>query len=153
MLWKSVDLKKGVIQIERTDYFQPKSEDSAGEADLAPELVEIFRRFKASANGEFVIESQNPPRYHVSRANYRAEADFAALYEWLGSKGVSARKKLHELRKECGAVIANNMGIFAASRALRHADIRITSQFTRTKKSGLRPGLTRFCPRRRAPAN
>jgi hypothetical protein len=103
--------------------------------------VEILRGFKARAKGDFVIESPNPPRYHISRANYRAQIEFEALYRWLAGKGVTARKKLHELRKECGAVIANTLGIFAASRALRHADIRITSQYYSDKKVRITTGL------------
>jgi len=141
LLWRSVDFDKAVIRIERTEYFQPKSEDSAAEVDMAPQFVEIMRQFHAHAKGEFVIESPNPPRYHTSRANYRAELEFEALYTWLADKGVSARKKLHELRKECGAVIANSMGIFAASRALRHSDIRITSQYYADKKVRITTGL------------
>ncbi len=141
LLWRSVDLDKAVIRIERTEYFQPKSEDSIAEVDLAPELVEVFRKFHSDAKGDFVIESKNPPRYHLSRANYRAELEFSGLYTWLDSKGVAARKKLHELRKECGAVIANSMGIFAASRALRHSDIRITSQYYSDKKVRITTGL------------
>ncbi len=100
--------------------------ESAAEIDLAPDLVETFRVFHSKAKGKFVIESDNPPRYRLSRANYRAELEFFGSYAWLGSKGVSVRKKLHELRKECGAVIANGLGIFAAYRALRHGDIRIS---------------------------
>jgi integrase len=141
LLWSSVDFEKQVIRIERTRYFQPKSEESAAEVDLAPELVAIFRVYRESAKCEFVIESENAPRYHISRANYRAERDFKALYAWLESKGVSARKKLHELRKECGSVIANSLGIFAASRALRHSDIRITSQYYSDKKVRITTGL------------
>jgi len=141
LLWRSVDLEKGVIRIERTEYFQPKSEDSAAEVDVAPELVEILRGFKKEAKGKFVIESENPPRYHTSRTNYRGERDFESLYAWLAGKGLSARKKLHELRKECGAVIANSLGIFAASRALRHSDIRITSQYYADKKTRITTGL------------
>jgi integrase len=106
LMWSSVDFEKQVIRIERTRYFQPKSEESATEVDLASELVAIFRVYRESAKSEFVIESENAPRYHISRANYRAERNFKALYAWLESKGVSARKKLHELRKECGSVIA-----------------------------------------------
>ena len=141
LLWRSVDLEKAVIRIERTEYFQPKSEDSVAEVDVAPELVELLRVFKADAKGEFVILSKNPPRYHTSRTNYRGEHEFEALYAWLAGKGLSARKKLHELRKECGAVIANSMGIFAASRALRHSDIRITSQYYADKKVRITTGL------------
>jgi hypothetical protein len=54
---------------------------------------------------------------------------------------VTASKKLHELRKECGAVIANTMGIFAASRALRHSDIRLTAQYYADKKVRITTGL------------
>ena len=141
LLWRSVDFDKAVIRIERTEYFQPKSEESVAEVDLAPELIGIFRQFRDAARGDFVIESENPPRYQVSRANYRAEREFHELYQWLESKGVSARKKLHELRKECGAIIANSLGIFAASRALRHSDIRITSQYYSDKKVRITTGL------------
>ncbi len=141
LLWRSVDFDKQVIRIERTEYFQPKSEESVAEVDLAPELAGILKGFSGDASGEFVIESPNPPRYGNSRANYRAENDFKKLYAWLGKHGVSARKKLHELRKECGAVIANNVGIFAASRALRHADIRLTSQYYTDKKVRITTGL------------
>jgi len=141
LLWTSVDFGKAVVRIERTKYFQPKSEESAAEVDLAPELVAIFKAYRKKAKSEFVIESKNAPRYHISRANYRAESDFKALYAWLESKGVSARKKLHELRKECGSVIANSLGIFAASRALRHSDIRITSQYYSDKKVRITTGL------------
>lgn len=88
-----------------------------------------------------MIESANAPRYHLSRANYRAEREFCELYTWLNLHGVSARKKLHELRKECGAVIASSIGIFAASRALRHSDIRITSQYYSDKKVKITTGL------------
>ncbi len=141
LLWRSVDLDRGVIRIERTEYFQPKSEESAGAVDLAPELVEMLRAWKSDGDGEFVIGSPNPPRYETSRTNYRAQREFLALGTWLGAKGVSARKKLHELRKECGAVIANSLGIFAASRALRHADIRTTSQYYTDKKVRITTGL------------
>ena len=102
--------KASPYRIERTEYFQPKSEDSAAEVDVAPQLVDLLPVFKAEAKSEFVIESPNPPRYHTSRTNYRGEREFEALYAWLAGKGLSARKKLHELRKECGAVIANSMG-------------------------------------------
>lgn len=141
LLWRSVDLDRSVIRIERTEYFQPKSQESAGAVDLSPELMEMLRAWKVDARDEFVIVSRNPPRYETSRTNYRAQREFLALGAWLESQGVSARKKLHELRKECGAVIANSLGVFPASRALRHADIRITSQYYADKKMRVTTGL------------
>ena len=71
----------------------------------------------------------------------RPATDGFKLGAWLEGEGVSARKKLHGLRKERGAVIANTLGIFAASRALRHADIRITSQYDADKKVRITTGL------------
>ena len=38
-------------------------------------------------------------------------------------------------------MIANSLGIFAASRALRHSDIRITSQYYADKKVRITTGL------------
>ena len=71
----------------------------------------------------YIGRHKDAPEKH----GHRAPREFLALGAWLESQGVSARKKLHERREERGAVIANSLGIFAASRALRHADIRITS--------------------------
>lgn len=141
LLWRSVDFEKAVIRIERTEYFQPKTDDSVAEVDIAAELAALLRDWKKKTKGEFVIESKNQPAYGKSRSNYRAEAEFQRLYAWLGHKGLTARKKLHELRKECGSVIANTQGIFAASHALRHSDIRMTSQSYTDKKVPITTGL------------
>jgi hypothetical protein len=40
---------------------------------------------------------------------------------------VTAKKPLHELRKELGALITSKYGIYAASRVLRHADLSTTA--------------------------
>jgi hypothetical protein len=48
---------------------------------------------------------------------------------------------LHTLRKEFGSKINDAHGIYAASRALRHADIAITSQHYLDKKSCATVGL------------
>lgn len=141
LLWRQVDFSSAQIRIEATEYFQPKSEDSIAAVDVDEELLALLRGWKAQNKGEFVIESANPPRYHVSRVNYRCEKDFLSLYAWLGSKGITARKKLHELRKELGAVLASEHGIFAAQQMLRHADIRTTQQFYADKKKRISAGF------------
>ncbi len=46
---------------------------------------------------------------------------------WLRERGVAAHKPIHEFRKEVGSIIGGEDGILAASRSLRHSDIRITS--------------------------
>jgi integrase len=141
LLWRQVDFKKGVLSIETTEYFQPKSEDSTAEIDLDDELLALLRGWKARAKGEFVIESPNLPRYDVSRANYRCERDFAVLNRWLKSQGVKAQKPIHEMRKELGAVLASEQGIFAAQRVLRHADVRTTTNYYADKKKRITSGL------------
>jgi len=110
LLWRQIDFNKGVLKIETTEYFQPKSEDSHAAIDLDDELLALLRGWKAQAKSEFVIESPNPPRYHVHRSNYRCEREFEALNRWLKSKGVTAQKPIHELRKELGAVLASEQG-------------------------------------------
>lgn len=41
---------------------------------------------------------------------------------------MTALKPLHELRKEFGSQVCAKYGIYAASRMLRHADIRVTAE-------------------------
>jgi hypothetical protein len=51
---------QSVIRIERTEYFQPKSEDSAAEVDVAPELVAIFRTFKEDLSLSLMVREYAP---------------------------------------------------------------------------------------------
>lgn len=141
LLWRQVDFSKRCVKIETTEFFQPKSEDSHAAIDLEDELLALMRGWKAQAKGEFVLESTNAPRYQHHRTNYRCERDFAALNVWLKKKGVTAQKPLHELRKELGAVLASEVGIFAAQQMLRHADIRTTTNYYADKKQRITSGL------------
>lgn len=140
--WAQVDFAKGVIRIERTEHFQPKSEDSTGEVDVDPELLELLRLWKAgAAAGVFVVESTRAPRHESSRVNYRCEPHFVTLYAWLRKQGITARKPLHELRKELGALLASSQGIFAAQSVLRHAQISTTAAYYVDKKKRITAGL------------
>ncbi len=141
LLWRQVVFTGRQIRIEPTEYFQPKSEESIGVVDLEKPLLALLRGWKAQATGEFVITSKNPPRYQKSRTNYRCESDFNALYAWLRGKGITARKPLHELRKELGAILASKQGIFAAMSVLRHAQISTTAAYYADKKHRITAGL------------
>ena len=88
----------------------------------------MFRGWHAKTTGPFVIEADAEPRSATTYAHYRAQPDFDALTAWLRSKDVTAIKPLHELRKEFGSQLCAKYGIYAASRMLRHADIRVTAQ-------------------------
>src|SRR6266550_4750858 len=88
--WPSFRWAQNVIRIEATQYLQPKSETSAGDVEVDPELMEVFRRYKARAKGSFVIESSVAPRMHATYSHYRCERDFTALTAWLHAHGVTA---------------------------------------------------------------
>ena len=66
---------------------------------------------------------------------------FSSLIFSYRNKGINARRPIHELRKEIGSIIANEQGIFAASRYLRHSDIRITSAIYADKKKKITPAF------------
>jgi len=126
--WPAFRWNDGVIRIEATRYFHPKSEDSLGDVEVDPELLAIFRGFHAREKTSFVVESDVAPRPEATYSHYRCERHFEGLSAWLRAKGVRGNMPLHTLRKEFGSQICAKYGIYAASRALRHADIAITSQ-------------------------
>lgn len=141
LTWAQVDFAKAHLRIERTEYFPPKSEDSVGVVDLDPEMVALLRGWRAQTKGDFVVVSSRPPRHDASRVNYRCEPHFEDLYVWLRKQGVTARKPLHELRKELGALLASSQGIFAAQSVLRHAQISTTAAYYTDKKRRITAGL------------
>jgi integrase len=126
--WPAFRWDDDVIRIEATPYFHPKSEDSVGDVEVDPELLAVFRRFHDRAKTSFVVESTVPPRPGATYSHYRCQRHFEELGIWLRSKGVGGNMPLHTLRKEFGSQICAKHGIYAASHALRHADIGITSQ-------------------------
>lgn len=62
----------------------------------------------------------------------------------LHTKGIRGNKPLHELRKEVGAVIATEQGIYAASKFLRHSDITTTARHYADQKARINVGLGKF---------
>ena len=139
--WPSFRFKDDVIRIEPTQFFHPKSQDSIAEIQIDPEIMAVFRQYRAKAKGAFVIPSGRPPKT-VSRGDYyRCESHFDRLNDWLRSKGVNTQKPLHTLRKEYGSLINKAHGINAASKALRHADISVTNNFYTDSRARVTPGL------------
>ena len=139
--WQAFRWNDGVIRIEATEHFTPKSADSAGDVAIDKELAAMFRGWRAKATGSFVIEADAQPRTGTTYAHYRAQSDYDALLAWLRSKGVTATKPLHELRKEFGSQLCAKYGIYAASRMLRHADIHITAQHYLDQKERVTLGM------------
>lgn len=139
--WRMVDWQNHVIRLEETEWLHLKTQDSAGEITIDPEVSAELREFKAGSQTPFVIASDRPPRNDSARAYYRCEPVFDRLNEWLRGKGVKANKPLHEMRKEIGALVATRHGIFAASRFLRHADITTTARHYAQHKERISVGL------------
>lgn len=139
--WSSLDCEQHRIRVAETDHFRPKNIESAGDVEIDPELVEILMAYQKTALGKFIVHSQNPPRSEATYQYYRCQNEFDKLVKWLRSKGVRARKPLHEMRKEFGSLLCARGGIYEASRALRHADIRTTSAHYLDKKHRVTVGL------------
>jgi integrase len=141
LLWAAFRFDEGILRIQATEFFSPKTEDSIGDIVLEPELISLFRGYHARASGAFVIESPNPPRLALRHEIYRCERIFESLIAWLRGKGVDTKTPLHTLRKEFGSLINRRHGIHAASLALRHANIAVTSLHYVDSRPRATPGL------------
>jgi integrase len=125
--WAAFRWNEGVIRIQATEFFRPKSRESEGDVLVDPELMEIFRGYHARRRGEFVIESDSAPDNSKPYEHYRCHREFVELIGWLRSKGVVSRTPLHTLRKEFGSQINARYGLTAAQEMLRHADVAVTA--------------------------
>ena len=128
LAWHQIDFERALIRVEATESASLKTSDSRAEVPIDVGVVEVLRGFRAKASGSFVIEAEGGvygPR--VWGHHYRAEAVFTRLSHWLRKHGVSARKPIHELRKELGALVTAEHGIYAASRVLRHSNVATTA--------------------------
>ena len=126
--WHQVDFNRQLIRVESTDSASLKTADSRDEVAIDENTVAILRGFHAKKKGHFVIDgdgaASGPKKWGQ---NYRAGAVFDSLTDWLRKHGVTARKPLHELRKELGALVTEEHGIYAASRVLRHSNVATTA--------------------------
>ncbi len=126
--WHQVDFNRQLIRVESTDSASLKTADSRDEVSIDENTIAILRGFHAKKKGHFVINgdgaASGPKKWGQ---NYRAGAVFDNLTDWLRKHGVTARKPLHELRKELGALVTAEHGIYAASRVLRHSNVATTA--------------------------
>jgi integrase len=140
LTWEQIDFKQGEIHIRRTPYFEPKTEESQRNIDLAPEAIDVLRSFKKGNRSEFVLDGSeaNPAATYDF---YRCDCTWRDLNAWLRKKGVRQRKAIHALRKESGSLIASTFGIEAARQHLGHRDIRTTSSHYVDKKKRVEVSL------------
>jgi integrase len=140
--WSAFRWNENIIRIEHTRHFAPKTHDSAADVAVDPELMTVFRGYRArAAKAEFVIASENAPRADVLYNFYRCEQVFERLTIWLREHGIKSAKPIHELRKAFGSLICQKAGIHQASVSLRHSDIRTTSAVYVDSRSRVAAGL------------
>jgi integrase len=126
--WQSFDFAASTLSIRPTQWYKLKTNESAANLPVEPEILALFRGWRAKTSSEFVIESPRPPK-SVSYQWYRCQEIFDALLAWLRAKGVQGQKPFHVLRKLFGSAITERHGIHVASASLRHADISTATQF------------------------
>ena len=148
--WHQVDFQRQLIRVEITDAASLKTIDARDEVGIDEHIVGILRGFHARRTGEFVVEAKGmkkktavheplpsdkkPEKVLVGCGpkkwgqHYRAGFVLDKGVAWLRKHGVTARKPLHELRKELGAIFTAEHGIYAASRVMRHSDVSTTAR-------------------------
>jgi integrase len=144
--WSAFDWSNSSVHIGPTKVLHVKSLKSIGDVDLDPETVALFRGYYARRSSrerqsDFVIESDIAARPRAGYPHYRCSKVFAKLAQWLRTHGIKSKTPIHTLRKEFGSLITQQFGIHAASAALRHAGIAITSRHYVGKKARTVVGL------------
>jgi integrase len=133
LTWQQIDFEHGHLEIRRTEHFEPKTEESQRQIDLADDVLNVLRKFKPGVKTEFVLEGGSP-HLTASYDYYRADITWRKLNAWLHDKGINQRNAIHSLRKESGSLVASDFGIEAARQHLGHRDIGTTSAHYVTKK-------------------
>jgi integrase len=124
-LWTQLNPEDNSIQIEANEYIEPKH-GSGGTVYVDAALMKELLSFKYQTPGDFVVNSEwewKPTTY----TRYRCEPHWQTLLKWLERNGISAKKKIHELRKLFGDALVKQNGIFAGSAQLRHSTIQMTA--------------------------
>ena len=147
---RMLDFANNLIRLEVTEWLHLKTRESAADISVDPEVMAELRALlprptaKPAKGSQFILHSSHLPRPNALRPYYRCETTFDRLNVWLRGKGIRANKPLHELRKEVGAVIATEQGIYAASKFLRHSDITTTARHYADQKARINVGLGKF---------
>jgi len=124
-LWTQLNPDDNSIRIEANQFIEPK-QGSGGTVYVDPSVMKELLRFKEQTPGAFVVDSSLEWK-QTTYGRYRCEPHWRTLFAWLETNGISARKKVHELRKLFGDAIVKQDGIFAGSAQLRHSTIQMTA--------------------------
>ena len=141
LLWTQIDFDDCEICLEANEHYGLKSDTSAANVSLDPEIAKLLEACYREAKGEFFIEAESKIKSGEAYSRTRARKVFQALYKWLREHGVATQKPLHTLRKEYGSIINSKHGLYAAQQALRHADISTTATHYLDTRERITPGL------------
>ncbi|MDR2341093.1 MAG: site-specific integrase [Puniceicoccales bacterium] len=128
LMWEQIDFEEGVLSIRATPYFKPKSNESSSDVRLAKFVIDELECHRAETEGTFVLPSKINPIQNATWGHCRCERDYDVLNKWLRERGIVSQKPLHTLRKEYGAQICRQHGLYIASRALRHSSYSVTEK-------------------------
>ena len=124
--WSHIDLAGGRISVESTAQGEVKTGASARVLAIAPGMIDVLTEWRAGEADGFVIAPSavlRPKRW----SGYRADVVFEKVLRWLRGKGWDCHHPIHKNRKEFGSMISMNFGVFEASEALGHSDVRVTA--------------------------
>jgi integrase len=141
LMWEQIDFAEGVLSIRATQYFKPKSNESASDVQLAKFVIDELENHRTTTDGVFVLPSKINPIQNATWGHYRCGRDYEVLNKWLRERGISSQKPLHTLRKEYGAQICREHGLYVASRALRHSSYSVTEKHYADKTARVVPSF------------
>jgi integrase len=124
--WSHIDLVAGRISVEGTEAGAVKTGASARVLAIAPGMIDVLAEWRAGVADGFVIApmaTMRPKRW----SGYRADVVFDKVLKWLRGRGWDAFHPIHKGRKEFGSMVSMNFGVFEASEALGHSDVRVTA--------------------------
>lgn len=128
--WSSINWAKPSVTIEMHEWFAGKCQASEATVPVDPKVLKMLEDFKPADGQGFVINSKVKPKPEVvTYTHYRANRHFVTLIRWLRKNQVKGRCPVHTLRKECGKMVTEKRGIYAASKQLRHRDITTTFRY------------------------
>jgi integrase len=112
--------------VEGTEAGAVKTGASARVLAIAPGMIDVLAEWRAGVADGFVIApmaTMRPKRW----SGYRADVVFDKVLKWLRGRGWDAFHPIHKGRKEFGSMVSMNFGVFEASEALGHSDVRVTA--------------------------
>ena len=132
--WDAFRWDLGILRIEPTKWFHPKSEDSIGDIEIDEGLLKIFREYRAKAVGSFVVQSKLKARPGAGWEHCRCTSAFENLIAWLRAKGLRRTSRYIPCGRSSDHRSARH-GIYAASRERDYPLVRQRNRSPRSVRS------------------